>query len=330
MIEFYTRRLYYVLLLLVFGLHLPAQTPAPDVVRVGAYINDIYDVNLSDKSFSVQFWVWFNYDSLALRSDDTLRPLATLEIPNAKEVESDLGFTEAAGAQGIWASKKIRAIMKKDWNIRHFPFDEQALQIELEDSNNDAKRMLYQADTTNTKLDPRLSLTNWQVTHFDFSTGTKTYNTTYGDPSLSGNSVYPHASLNITIARKSQWLLFWSLFTGLYVAFFISSLVFWIDADQVDPRFGLSVGGLFAAVGNKYIVDSILPQSTTFTLVDKLHILTYFFLLLCIILSVISLRIWKAKSPEQSQRFDRRVFWTVVPVYVAINLWLVCMAAFGS
>ncbi|MEO6758116.1 MAG: hypothetical protein ABIO24_01595, partial [Saprospiraceae bacterium] len=68
---------------------------------------------------------------------------------------------------------------------------------------------------------------------------------------------------------------------------------------------------------------------TTFTLVDKLHILTYFSLLLCIILSVISLRIWKNKSPEQSRRFDRWVFWTVMPVYVLINLWLVGRAAWG-
>ncbi|MEO6039629.1 MAG: hypothetical protein ABIQ93_14545 [Saprospiraceae bacterium] len=314
-----------------FSLPIKAQTatPPPDVVKIGAYINDIYDVNLSEKSFSVQFWVWFNYDSLALRTDDTLNPLATLEIPNAKDVENDLAFSEAGGERGIWASKKVRATMKKDWDIRHFPFDEQSLQIELEDSNSDTKRMIYQADTLNTKLDPRLSLINWDITHFHFSTDTKTYNTTYGDPSLSGSSVYPHAQLEIAIKRKNQWLLFWSLFTGLYVAFFISSLVFWIDVDQVDPRFGLSVGALFAAVGNKYIVDSILPQSATFTLVDKLHILTYFFLLLCIFLSVLSLRIWKRKSPEQSQRFDQRVFWTVVTIYVVINLVLVLKAVYG-
>ena len=331
MIQFCNRLAVFCCLFLAFSIRSKAQSASspPDVVKVGAYVNDIYDINLSEKSFSVQFWVWFNYDSLALRTDDTLSPLRTLEIPNAKETESDLSFTEPGGPRGIWAGKKIRATMKKDWDIRHFPFDEQALNIELEDSNNDVKRMVYAADTANTKLDTGLSLTNWKVTGFNFSAGKKTYNTTYGDPMLSGNSEYPHASLNITVVRRSQWLLFWSLFTGLYVAFFISSLVFWIDADQVDPRFGLSVGGLFAAVGNKYIVDSILPQSTTFTLVDKLHILTYFFLLLCIILSVISLRIWKVKSPENSQRFDKWVFWTVVPLYVSINLWLICVAAFN-
>jgi len=58
-------------------------------------------------------------------------------------------------------------------------------------------------------------------------------------------------------------------------------------------------------LGNKYIVDSILPQSTTFTLVDKLHIVTYIFLLLCIILSVISLRLWKTDREKQSVRFDK-------------------------
>ncbi len=39
---------------------LRAQTP-PDTVKIGAFVNDIYDINLNEKSFSIQFWVWFNY-----------------------------------------------------------------------------------------------------------------------------------------------------------------------------------------------------------------------------------------------------------------------------
>ncbi len=175
-----------------------------------------------------------------------------------------------------WAGKKVHAIVKKDWDIRRFPFDEQQMTVELEESDQDAGTLVYVADTANTRLDPKLALSNWKIERFEISTGTHKYETTYGDPVLTEGSEYPRAALTVFIKRKSRGL-FFSLFTGLYVAFFISSLVFFIDPIEVDPRFGLSVGGLFAAVGNKYIVDSILPQSTTFTLVDKLHILTYVF-----------------------------------------------------
>jgi hypothetical protein len=47
----------------------------------------------------------------------------------------------------------------------------------------------------------------------------------------------------------------------------------------IDSRFGLSVGSLFAVIGNKYIIDSALPESSSFTLVDLLHGITLFFIL---------------------------------------------------
>ncbi len=290
----------------------------PDTVKIGAFINDIYDINLSEQSFSVQFWVWFNY------RNPELKPLETLEAPNAKSLETGLDFTEQKDGI-VWAGKKVEAVIKKDWDIRRFPFDEQVMSIELEESNLDVESMVYVADRENTKLDPNLQLTNWIIDSFKISAGTKKYATTYGDPTLAEGSEYPRATLQIFIRRQS-WGLFFSLFTGLYVAFFISSLVFFIDPIEVDPRFGLSVGGLFAAVGNKYIVDSILPQSTTFTLVDKLHILTYLFLLLCIVLSVISLRIWKNGKEITSARFDRRAYIGIVTLYLAINAWLIFAA----
>lgn len=287
----------------------------PDTVKMGVFLNDIYDINLSEQSFSAQFWVWFNY------RNPELKPLETLEITNAKSLENSLDFTEQK--EGIvWAGRKVDAVIKKDWDIRRFPFDEQVMRIELEESGQDIGVLVYEADRSNTKLDTSLTLSNWTIERFELSAGAKKYDTTYGDPTLSEGSEYARATLSIFIRRQS-WGLFFSLFTGLYVAFFISSLVFFIDPIEVDPRFGLSVGGLFAAVGNKYIVDSILPQSTTFTLVDKLHILTYIFLLLNIVLSVISLRIWKSGKEITSARFDRRAYFAIVASYLVINVGLI-------
>lgn len=307
-----------VLLFCLPGLSALGQT---DTVKIGAFINDIYDINLAEKSFSAQFWVWFNYQN------PDLKPLETLEITNAKEVNYSLEFSEEKnGVQ--WAGKKVHALVKKDWDIVRFPFDAQRLTIELEESDRDIEAMVYLPDTVNTRLDEQLEISNWQIESFKIASGGKKYSTTYGDPSLSNNSAYPRATLTLFIKRKS-WGLFFSLFTGMYVAFFIAALVFFIDPVDLDPRFGLSVGGLFAAVGNKYIVDSILPQSTTFTLVDKLHILTYLFMLLCIVSSVISLRIWKNGKEARSRRFDRRAYFLIMMIYVLVNTWLIYFASSG-
>lgn len=292
-----------------------------DTVRIGVFVNDIYDVNLSEQSFSAQFWVWFNY------TNPDLKPLESLEIPNAKAVDYHLEFLEEKG--GVqWAGKRATAVLKKDWDIRRFPFDVQKMTIEFEESDRDIQSMVYVPDTENTKIDTHLSLSNWYIERFEIASGSKKYDTTYGDPVLTQGSAYANATLTVFIKRKTLGL-FFSLFTGMYVAFFISWLVFFIDPVDVDPRFGLSVGSLFACVGNKYIVDSILPQSTTFTLVDKLHILTYFFLLLCIVSSVTSLRIWKNGQPLASARFDQRAWKLILTLYVVANAWLILSASRG-
>ena len=310
-----------ILLVIGFGMPLSPLLAQPDTVRIGAFINDIYDIDLANKSFSTTFWVWFNY------ANPELDPLSTLEITSAKSVEYGLDFTETkAGIQ--WSGKQVHAVIKKDWDVRRFPFDRQTMTIDLEESDKDIGELVYLADTANTGLDSELQISNWKIEYFGLQTRSKKYQTTYGDPELTNGSAYAHATISVSIKRKS-WGLFFSLFTGLYVSFFISTLVFFIDPIHVDPRFGLSVGALFAAVGNKYIVDSILPQSTTFTLVDKLHILTYVFLLLCIVLSVISLRIWKNGQMARSKRFDHRAYFLIVVSYILINIVLVYTSIHG-
>ncbi len=299
-------------LLLFFLFSLAPLRAQPDTVEVGLFITNLYDLNLSEKRFNADFWLWLNY------ADSTLNPLETIELPYAREADRRLDYVETVGG-GQWATQKISAVFREDWRLENFPFDTQVLRLEIEESDKTTADLVYRADTTNTKYYTAIKLPDWEVVDFGITTSEISYPTTYGDPSLTGESTYSRATATFVLRRQSRGL-FFTLFTGVYVAFFISVLVFFIDPVDVDPRFGLSVGGLFAAVGNKYIVDSILPQSTSFTLVDKIHVLTYVFLLVCVVVSVISLRWWKNGRVARSRRLDRWSFVTVTLLYVALNL----------
>jgi hypothetical protein len=119
------------------------------------------------------------------------------------------------------------------------------------------------------------------------------------------------------------------MLTGAYVAFFISSLVFFISSENQDSRFGLCVGGLFAAIGNKYIVESIVPSSTTYTLMDNVHNLTFTSILVMVIVSIVSLHFFESGDPKKiklSLKIDRIVFYTIVALYALTNIFLVQLA----
>jgi hypothetical protein len=159
------------------------------------------------------------------------------------------------------------------------------------------------------------------------STGIKTYETTFGigDPGEI-KSDYSAFRVRLSIAREAGGL-FWKMFLGMYVAFLISFLCFFINADGMDARFGLSVGSIFAVIGNKYIIESSLPETSVFTLVDLLHAITLFFILLVIAANAYSLQLLKRKEEKKTIRFDRMAATVVLSVYLVLNAWLIWRAS---
>src|SRR5262249_12108033 len=147
----------------------------------------------------------------------------------------------------------------------------QLLTIEIEDSKYDASQLIYVADSINSRMDTSFNSKEWCIESFQLKSDVHTYATTYGDPELSGSSHYPRIIVKIWIKRNNSWRMLSKMLTGAYVAFLISCLVFFVSSENQDSRFGLCVGGLFAAIGNKYIVESIVPSSVVNTLMDNVH-----------------------------------------------------------
>src|SRR5205085_10367525 len=129
-----------------------------------------------------------------------------------------------------------------------------------------------------------------------------------------------YASYKVKIGIKHEaWGLFWKIFLGMYISFLIAAACFFIHPDSIDSRFGLSVGALFAVIGNKYIIESSLPESSSFTLVDTLHGLTLFFILTVIASSGYVLNLIKHDKVKQANRFDRTIARVSVLLYVVLN-----------
>lgn len=291
---------------------------ARDTVKVGIYITSIYDLLLAEQSFNTEFWMWMNY------TNDSIAPLETVEISNAKDFSLVLPDVEKKG-NIIWGTHKCRAVIKQLWDVRNFPYDKQYLKITIEDVIKDTTALIYIADTANSKIDKMITLDGWRIKEFSISSGARTYETTYGDPELNDVSVYSSVIATITIKRKGTGL-FLKLFTGVYVAFIMAMLVFFLDPVDVDPRFGLAVGGMFAAVGNKYIVDSILPQTVAFTLVDKIHGITFVYIIFCVMISLVSLFYYKKGRQEFSKKLDLLSFFCLLISFIIINYYFISNA----
>jgi hypothetical protein len=299
-----------------------AQSVKPDTVSVGIYITSIHDIDFKQKEYTVTFWLWLNYKNKAFDF------LQNLEVPQAKTVARSFATVDSSG-DSIYMLMKLQCVMKDSWKIGNFPFDSQKLRLTIENSQYDSRSLIFVADTTGKHYDRRFTLSGWSIDSCIISTGTKIYETGFGDASLgTPHSEYSSFRVRISINRDAGGL-FWKMFLGMYIAFLIAYVCFYIHADGIDSRFGLSVGSLFAVIGNKYIIDSSLPESTSFTLVDTLHGLTLFFIFAVITSTAYSLKLVKEKKEKKANRFDMIAAQSLLLIYVILNIYFISQANAG-
>lgn len=295
---------------------------APDTVKVGVYFISLHDIDFRQKEYTVRFWLWFRCKNKAFNF------AKNVEVPNAKSIENTDNYSDTSNGE-VFTLMKMKCVMKESWKVHNYPFDKQKLEVHIENSQYDSRNLLFIPDSSGSHFDPELTIAGWNISNINIKTSLRGYETTFGDLTLpSPHSDYASFTVDMFLERNA-WGLFFKLFLCMYVSFFISYMCFFIHADSMESRFGLSVGSLFAAVGNKYIIDSILPESSTFTLVDSLHALTFIAILATIILSVYSLNLAKNKQLKKANRVDKKASRIMLFVYLFFNIILVLKAIIG-
>jgi len=293
---------------------------APDTVYTGIYFTSIHDIDFRQKEYTANLWLWLKYKN---KDFDFLQ---NLEVPMAKTTVKSYSTIDSTDGL-IYILMKLQCVMKDSWKVNNFPFDQQKLQFSIENSQYDSGSLVFKADTEGKHFDPRFTLNGWMIDSFTIATKTKAYETNFGDEELDKpHSEYSAFRVNIVIQREAMGL-FWKMFLGMYVSFLIAFIGFYIHPESVESRFGLGVGSVFAVVGNKYIIDSALPESSSFTLVDSLHGLTLICIFVVIVSAVYSLNLIKKGKQKESKRLDRRVSNVLLVGYLVLNIWFIWQAA---
>jgi hypothetical protein len=315
-------RLWQVCLLVTFLLNCrpaAAKQEAPDTVYTGIYITSIHDIDFKQKEYTVTFWLWMKYKN---KEFDFLQ---NLEVPMAKTVTKSYSTIDSSNNQ-IYILMKLQCVMKDSWKIDKFPFDRQKLRLSIENSQFDSESLVFAVDKVGRQFDPRYTISGWNIDSFQVYTRIKEYETDFGDKSL----LKPHteySAFRVSMQLERQAIgLFWKMFLGMYVAFLIAYVCFFIHAENAAERFGLAVGALFAVIGNKYVIDSSLPESTTFTLVDTLHGITLIFIFAVILFSIYSLKLSRSYKTNKANRFDLIIGQVLLLIYLVLNYYFISEA----
>lgn len=284
-------------------------------VQVGAYINGISDLNLKSGLANIDAYIWFN-------STKTSDILEKVEVINGEKPEAS-SIVNKNTNRGFYSSERIQTTTHQIFNLSKFPLDKQLLRIYLENTEFDSSQFQFVADEINTKISDALVLPGWKIGKASITVLDKTYDTNYGDSSLgNSSSTYSRAVIEIPIEREGMGY-FFKLFGTVFLSAAVAFLSFYIRPDDLDPRFGLGVGGIFAVVASNFVLSSMLPETHEFTMGEAILLLTIVAIFIALLESVVSLKYWESGKQAVALKLDRFSGIVLPLIYLFLSAFIV-------
>ena len=184
--------------------------------------------------------------------------------PDEEYSEPKYGIPEDEELDSTWLIEETFDVkMFHNWDLRKYPFDKQKLKIVLR-AFNDTTLVRFQESSINESFFSEVNdlQQGFKITDIDFKE--EFYST--GDVYINIPEVVSQGVYEIVISRNGIWVFIKLFFAGI-LALILSWLVFLIPVRDFQSRVELSIGAVFAAVGNKYFVDSA-TDSQVLTVAD--------------------------------------------------------------
>jgi hypothetical protein len=253
----------------------------------GVYPVGLWDFDFAKKTFKISFYAWWR------TQDPAYHPEKSVEITNATEYSSKFGKS-GKNKDEYFTYIHYYATIQKSWDFKFFPFDHQFLEVRLEDFA-DINSVEFEPDYDKSHLHNELILPGWEVRDLILKKSVTHYATNFGDISTK-DGYYSRLSFLIEIKRQG-WQPLFNYFIGFFIAFCLCAMIFFVEITNLNARASLSLGGIFTAVGNKYILDQVIPLTNSFSLADAFQIATFSIILLSVF-SIIFIN-WKLTHKGQ-------------------------------
>jgi hypothetical protein len=288
-------------------------------VTIGFYMESMEHISLHDGGWRTILDVWCTWDHDP--SDPDFDPFDHL-VPINGRIEDSMLLRERHADGLHYVHRRMDVEFNRTFRVVNFPFDRHLLLASFENSRHPRDELVFLPDEASSAVSRRATTVGYGIERFHAVENPHSYQTSRGWPGIPADrrGTWSQPRFAIEIVRQG-WGQFLLMFQALFVAVAVALLSCFIKPIHVDPRFGLGVGALFAAVANGYLVGAQMPENGEFSLADLINLLGIGTIFITLAQSTISLWIYETRDdPGLSRHFDRVSFWTVLACFA------VCLA----
>jgi hypothetical protein len=306
-----------------------AAAPAPDTpakVMVGAYINDIQELDFKTNSYVVDLYVWFRWKA------PDLDPSKTMEFMNRYDPNSharaELYEKPKQMPDGsLYAIVRNQGRFLTKFQLEDYRFDTQFLTVVMEDTISGEHDQVYVPDPDGSiGLDPEITLPGFKVGKPKMQIASNTYPTNFGDLADPEATAYSRLTLSIPVTRPIMAMSV-KTFVPIVLIVVCAALVFFVRPHYVEGRIGLGITALLTLVALQLTSSASLPDVDYLMMLDKIYLLAYVFIIVA--LARVVMTSWRGADENDEKaisRSDRIWVAALLVAYLAANAAVVLPA----
>lgn len=286
----------------------------PSEVRVGAYVNDVQQLDLQSHSYAVDMYVWFRW------CDEKIAPSQTVEFMNSFELwghiltyETEEPVKEPDGC--FYHLFRNQGKFNTKLPLADYPFDTQRLVVEFEDSASDAGAVQFVPDVDSIAKNPLMTLPGYEIGAPRLTVADFPYVTRFGAKGSGAFPAYSRVTIEIPVTRPAGTYSV-KLLLPILIVLVSAALMFFVRPRYVEGRLGIGITALLTLVALQLTTNSALPDVNYLLMIDKIYVASYAFIVIS--LGLVARTSWIVDDDERAARFDRRSLAVVSAAYVAI------------
>ena len=285
---------------------------------VGAYINDIQQLDFKANNYIIDLYVWFRWKS------KDVDPSKSMEFMNrfASDDNRRDQLTEEPDElpdESLYSIIRYQGLFSTKFHLETFPFDTQALILVMEDTLAGLADQVYVPDGDHpVGIDPIITLPGFSVGQPTMRITTNTYPTDFGDPTVPEAEPYSRVIISIPVTRP---VIAMSLKTFVPIALIVvcALLVYFVRPRYVEGRIGLGITALLTLVAIQLTATSSLPDVDYLMMLDKIFLLAYLFIIVA--LGRIVATSWHNSTSEASIKIaDWHWAIATLSIYIVANI----------
>jgi hypothetical protein len=295
-------------LLLIFGLlsvkAFSKTLNEKENINVGVYIEDVFNINYSQGSYEIVFFIWVNSNKEIYNIEKDI------DILGSSEVRFDLPYDKKMQNGLFHSERKVTAKILNKFDVNNFPFDEVNLHLNIEFVKELSSQIKVVFDSKKSRLKPDYIGPDRNEFISKGSVNIENYQSNFGNLDLGQKASYNQLKIDISMNRD-EWNIFTKLFIILFIASILASSSILLPLNRSEEKFSIIVGALFTSIGNKYFTDDFLPMTSNFNLSDRIHMITFVFITLIAMFAIIEQRY----KIQLSRRLDFTIFGSLLLCY---------------